>query len=103
MRRRTAVVQPPFRSAVCKTIARTCLRDEHHTILETALELGFADNTGFHRAFKRWTGLTPTEYRSGARRSRSALVLPPWHPSTSQGAFNSPKTRGKSVLGASGH
>jgi AraC-like DNA-binding protein len=50
-------------SEALATIARTCLRDERHTILETALELGFADNTGFHRAFKRWTGLTPTEYR----------------------------------------
>jgi methylphosphotriester-DNA--protein-cysteine methyltransferase len=58
-------VMPPSVDLITPTppIARTCLRDERHTILETALELGFADNTGFHRAFKRWTGLTPTEYR----------------------------------------
>lgn len=45
------------------SIAKACLRDERRTILDTARELGFADNTGFHRAFKRWTGLTPLEYR----------------------------------------
>jgi AraC-like DNA-binding protein len=44
-------------------IAKSCLRNQQQTIEQTARELGFSDATGFHRAFKRWTGLTPHAYR----------------------------------------
>jgi AraC-like DNA-binding protein len=45
------------------------LRDPKQTIQQTARALGFASVGAFHRAFKRWTGLTPVQYREdpGAR------------------------------------
>jgi AraC-like DNA-binding protein len=45
-------------------LAKQLLRDPQRTIKETAREMGFSDATTFHRAFKRWTGTTPTAYRA---------------------------------------
>jgi|GEM_PF-808620 len=43
--------------------AKELLADDQRTLKEAAAMLGFARPEGFHRAFKRWTGITPTDYR----------------------------------------
>lgn len=51
-------------------MARHYLRNTAHTIEDIAFLLGFAECAPFVRAFKRWCGMTPLEYR------RSASVKP---------------------------
>lgn len=46
-----------------REVACSILRDPRRSIQEAAYELGFSDASSFHRAFKRWTGITPAVYR----------------------------------------
>jgi AraC-like DNA-binding protein len=46
------------------TLAVEHLKAGHFSIEEIAYTLGYSDLSNFRRAFKRWEGLTPTEYRS---------------------------------------
>jgi AraC-like DNA-binding protein len=56
-----AVLQSARHEAAC-----SMLRDRAQTLKATSHALGFTDPCAFHRAFKRWTGLTPAEYRERA-------------------------------------
>ena len=38
------------------------------SIADIAGELGFAESSAFHRAFKKWTGIRPGEYRYSVER-----------------------------------
>lgn len=44
-------------------LARNYLRDGQQSVPDIALLLGYSDARAFHRAFKRWTGLTPAQFR----------------------------------------
>lgn len=44
------------------------MRDPDSSLSEVACLLGFVDTASFSRAFKRWTGLTPAQYRDGVLR-----------------------------------
>ena len=48
---------------VRKEIAISYLKDMNDSICQIALLLGFADQSAFHHAFKRWTGKSPGVYR----------------------------------------
>jgi AraC-like DNA-binding protein len=44
-------------------LARDYLQQSERTLSEVAYLLGFSDHSNFTRAFKRWFGVSPTEYR----------------------------------------
>jgi AraC-like DNA-binding protein len=50
-----------------KKLAERYVRDRSPAISEIAFLLGFSNVTAFHRAFRRWTGVAPSEYRARAR------------------------------------
>lgn len=45
-------------------LARRYLRKENYSVKKTAYLLGFSDPAAFSRAFKRWTGQSPSELRA---------------------------------------
>jgi AraC-like DNA-binding protein len=50
-----------------KRLALRYVGSQDLELAEIAFLLGFSQTTGFHRAFKRWTGTTPLEYRRATR------------------------------------
>lgn len=44
-------------------LAEKYLRDQDTSMTEIAFLLGFSESSAFSRAFKRWIGVTPTQYR----------------------------------------
>lgn len=48
-----------------RRLALTLIRDERVPVKEAAWRLGFSDPAAFSRAFKRWTGRSPSEMRGG--------------------------------------
>jgi AraC-like DNA-binding protein len=57
-----------------KRLALRYVGSENLELAEIAFLLGFSQTTGFHRAFKRWTGCTPLSYRASQRAQRGDRV-----------------------------
>jgi AraC-like DNA-binding protein len=79
LRRHLAANGTSYRTLVRATLeisAGRMLRDPRCSIQETAHALGFSDASTFHRAFKRWTGMTPKQYREPAVGKRSDADVP---------------------------
>jgi len=69
LQRKLAEVDTTYLQLVDDTrrdLALRYIEDETRSIGDIAFTLGFSQQSAFTRAFRRWTGLNPTEYRSRA-------------------------------------
>ncbi len=69
LHRRLADEGETFQALVAGTrrdAAESLLRADSHNLVEIAFLTGFADQSAFTRAFKRWTGTTPASFRRSA-------------------------------------
>jgi AraC-like DNA-binding protein len=74
LRRRLAEARQSYRGLTQQMQSeRACamLRNPDFTLQTVAHALGFADSAAFHRAFRRWTGLTACEYRNATQLARA--------------------------------
>ncbi len=64
--RRLSEAGVSYRDLIKKTqeqMAKDMLKDESKSIGDIAFLTGFSEQSAFNRAFKKWSGLTPSEYR----------------------------------------
>lgn len=59
---------------VRERLAREYLGHDEVNLAEVASRLGYAEMSAFLRAFKRWTGMTPTQFRTGGRAAHAAAA-----------------------------
>lgn len=56
-----------IKDALRRDIAIAALQSGRQTIADIAVAVGFAEPSAFHRAFRKWTGARPTDYRPSDR------------------------------------
>ena len=69
LQRRLATAGTSYSNLVNETryeLAAELLEDHNVPISSIAKAVGFANHSGFSRAFHRWTGITPRQYRAGS-------------------------------------
>lgn len=74
LQRRLSEEDTSYRGILDKTrkeLACEYLKQRHLSLSEIAFMLGFSDSSNFSRAFKRWTGLAPSNYRAALRDEKS--------------------------------
>ena len=54
-----------LREEILREHAEKRLAQSDEKVIAIALDLGFSDERAFAKAFRRWTGLTPTQFREG--------------------------------------
>lgn len=59
----TSVSFRQIRDAAARSVAEQLLRDPERTVEEIAERVGYTSRSAFERAFTRWTGVTPAQWR----------------------------------------
>ena len=75
LRRRLGEEGQPFQTIkdhLRRDMAMTLLSHSDTSMMDIATELGFAEPSAFHRAFKKWTNSTPNTYRQGVEKPKLA-------------------------------
>ncbi|CAB3750502.1 AraC family transcriptional regulator [Paraburkholderia solisilvae] len=60
-----------------RELAIAALCNEDRSVADVAASVGFAEPSAFHRAFRRWTGMRPADYRDTHRATRAGLTHSP--------------------------
>jgi AraC-like DNA-binding protein len=60
-------------SDIKKQLAQAYLKETSFTITDISYRLGFSEASAFHRAFKRWFGTNPTQYRQNSGMSQLSV------------------------------
>jgi AraC-like DNA-binding protein len=79
LQRRLATAGMSYSSLVNRIrymLAAKSLEDHSVSISSIATAVGFANHSGFSRAFHRWAGVTPRQYRAEGRTATRAIARP---------------------------